>query len=163
MRRQSIKALTLAELVMALALAGIVALASTTTIQSAITTQKQAEDAAIFSMGEAGQGVEVAFQRIATAQNFNVVSPTEVRFTRQGTTARLYQESNTLVYQGNISDASTRQTLLKNLNNVSFSLDALNRVCMELALNDAEQTKMRTAVRTRNPYEPTVIARWTVN
>jgi hypothetical protein len=51
--------------------------------------------------------------------------------------------------------------LLENVNTTTFSLDALNRVVMEIALNDAAQTKIRTAARTRNPYEPQVIA-WMV-
>jgi prepilin-type N-terminal cleavage/methylation domain-containing protein len=161
--RRYVKAFTLVELVMSLALVGIVALTTTATIQSAISTEIQAEEAAIFSQGEAGQGIEVVFQRLATAQNFSPVGSTEVRFTRQGATGRVYQQGNELLYQSNINDASTKQTILANLKSVTFSQDALNRICLELTLNNPEQTKMRTAVRTRNPYEPTVIARRYLN
>jgi type II secretory pathway pseudopilin PulG len=161
MKREGIKAITLLELLIALVMLGMVVIAGSSVTRSAYYAQRQAEDSAVFSLGQASQGAETMFQRISTAQSFSIPTSSEVRFVRQGSTGRIYQADTQLLYQSNIWDDSTKTVLLENVNTTTFSLDALNRVVMEIALNDAAQTKIRTAARTRNPYEPQVIA-WMV-
>lgn len=166
MKRKGIKAVTLVELLMAIALTGIVVVGGSAVIRSAFYAQKQAEGSAIFSLAEASQGAEATFQRLVTAQNFNLLSSSDVQFTYKlgvnTITGRIYKSGTQLLYQADTSNPSTA-VLLDNVKTTAFSKDSLNRVVMEIALNDSAQTTIRTAARTRNPYEARVIAWMRIN
>ncbi|MFH0913136.1 MAG: prepilin-type N-terminal cleavage/methylation domain-containing protein [Candidatus Omnitrophota bacterium] len=157
------RAVSLIELLMALALLGIVVVAGTVVTRTAFNAQKQAEDTAIFSFAEVAQGVEVVFQKVAVAQDFSLPSSSEVRFTSRGATGRIYQEASKLMYVGNISNPSSATVVLDNVKSTNFALDSLNRLVIEIEMNDTAKTKLRTAVRTRNPYEPQTTARRIMN
>jgi len=161
--RDTRKAITLLELLMASVLLGITVVAGTVVTRNAFNVQKQVEDAAVFSIAEVAQGVENVFQRVVTAQNFTLPRSSEVRFTRSGLTGRIYQEASKLMYQGNINNPSSVTVILEKVKTAKFSLDTLNRLIVEVEMDDGVNTKLRTAVRTRNPYEPQVVAQTVVN
>lgn len=160
---RSLRAITLLELLMASVLLGLVVVTGSAVTHNAINAQKKAEESAIFSFAEVAQGIENVFQRVVVAQNFSLPSSSEVRFTRNDLTGRIYSEGDRLVYQRDINNPSEETVILENIKEVDFSLDSLNRLIVEIEMADQAKTKIRTAVRTRNPYEPQVVAPGKIN